>query len=71
MIVGKNVQEALPNFAALWQNTRLKITDEFTALPVILLVGDSTVGTLGDFLSQQARQKVKRPSIFVLLSLRL
>jgi hypothetical protein len=43
---GKTSDEKRPRnlpftFAELWQSTLLKVTDEFTAPPMILQVGDS------------------------------
>jgi len=40
--------------------SRLQITDEFTAPPVILRIGDSIVGTLGNFSASTGKAKSKK-----------
>jgi hypothetical protein len=47
-------------FAELWQNARLKTTNEFTAPPMVLQVGDSIVGTLGNFSTSTGKAKNKK-----------
>jgi hypothetical protein len=57
----KASQETQPlTFAELWQNACLKVTDEFTAPPVILRVGDSIVGALGNFSASTGKAKSKK-----------
>jgi hypothetical protein len=56
----KNAQETPLSFTELWQNAHLKVTDEFTAPPVILQVGDSVVGTLGNFSASTGKAKSKK-----------
>jgi hypothetical protein len=57
----KNAQQTPPaTFAELWQNARLQVTDEFTAPPVILRVGDSIIGTLGNFSASTGKAKSKK-----------
>jgi len=57
----KNVNETSPvNFAELRQNARLQITDKFNAPPVILRVGNSIVGTLGNFSASTGKAKSKK-----------
>jgi len=48
------------NFVELWQSSRLQITDEFTVPPVVLRVGDSIVGTLGNFSASTGKAKSKK-----------
>jgi hypothetical protein len=56
-----NAQKSPPtSFAELWQNARLLVTEEFTAPPVILRVGDSTVATLGNFSASTGKAKSKK-----------
>ncbi len=40
--------------------SRLRITDEFTAPPVILRVDDSVIGTLGNFIASTGKAKSKK-----------
>ena len=46
--------------AASWRDARLLVTDEFEAPPVILRVGDSIVGTLGNFSASTGKAKSKK-----------
>lgn len=46
--------------AALWRDARLLVTDEFEVPPVILRVGDSIVGTLGNFSASTGKAKSKK-----------
>lgn len=46
--------------AASWRDARLLVTDEFDAPPVILRVGDSIVGTLGNFSASTGKAKSKK-----------
>jgi hypothetical protein len=63
----KVMQETPPlTFAELWQNARLQVTDEFTAPPVILRIGDSIVGTLGNFSASTGKAKSKKTFLFVI-----
>jgi hypothetical protein len=55
----KSIESPL-TFAELWQKSRLKVTDGFTAPPVILRVGDSIVGTLGNFSASTGKAKSKK-----------
>ena len=48
------------NFSELWQDARLQVTDEFAAPPVMLRVGDSIVGTLGNFTASTGKAKSKK-----------
>jgi hypothetical protein len=48
------------NFAELRKNSQLRITDEFTSPPVILRVGDSIIGTLGNFSASTGKAKSKK-----------
>ena len=50
---GKTVPEIL-------EKSRLQITDEFTAPPVILRVNDSVIGTLGNFSASTGKAKSKK-----------
>lgn len=43
-----------------WRDARLFVTDEFDAPPVILRVGDSIVGTLGNFSASTGKAKSKK-----------
>lgn len=43
-----------------WQSARLLVTDEFAAPPVILRVGDSVIGTLGNFSASTGKAKSKK-----------
>lgn len=43
-----------------WRDARLLVTDEFEAPPVILRVGDSIVGTLGNFSASTGKAKSKK-----------
>lgn len=45
---------------ASWRDARLLVTDEFEAPPVILRVGDSIVGTLGNFSASTGKAKSKK-----------
>ncbi|MDR2065665.1 MAG: AAA family ATPase [Prevotellaceae bacterium] len=54
-------EEILPvDFAGLRQNSRLQVTDDFIAPPVILRIGDSIVGTLGNFSASTGKAKSKK-----------
>lgn len=44
----------------LWQSSRLKITDSFTTPPEVLNVGDSVIGTLGNFSASTGKAKSKK-----------
>lgn len=44
----------------MWQSSRLKITDSFTTLPEVLNVGDSVIGTLGNFSASTDKAKSKK-----------
>jgi hypothetical protein len=50
----------LVDFAGLRQNSRLQVTDEFIAPPVILRIGDSIIGTLGNFSASTGKAKSKK-----------
>ena len=43
-----------------WRDARLLVTDVFEAPPVILRVGDSIVGTLGNFSASTGKAKSKK-----------
>ena len=43
-----------------WRDARLLVTDEFEAPPVILRVGDSIIGTLGNFSASTGKAKSKK-----------
>lgn len=43
-----------------WRDARLLVTDVFDAPPVILRVGDSIVGTLGNFSASTGKAKSKK-----------
>lgn len=49
-----------PEVAGSWRDARLLITDEFEAPPVILRVGDSIIGTLGNFSASTGKAKSKK-----------
>jgi hypothetical protein len=54
-------EEILPvDFAGLRQNSRLQVTDDFIAPPVILRIDDSIVGTLGNFSASAGKAKSKK-----------
>jgi hypothetical protein len=56
-----NAKEIQPvDFAELRQNSRLQVTDEFTTPPVILRIGDSIIGTLGNFSASTGKAKSKK-----------
>jgi hypothetical protein len=55
------------DIAVLWQSARLRITDQFTIPPEILNVGDSVIGTLGNFSASIGKAKVKRPLMYLQL----
>jgi hypothetical protein len=44
----------------IWEKSRLRITDEFTAPPVILRIDDSIIGTLGNFSASTGKAKSKK-----------
>lgn len=46
--------------AVLWQSSRLKITDSFATPPEVLNVGDSVIGTLGNFSASTGKAKSKK-----------
>lgn len=46
--------------AGILEKSRLQITDEFTAPPVILRVDDSIIGTLGNFSASTGKAKSKK-----------
>lgn len=48
------------DIAVLWQSSRLKITDKFATPPEILNVGDSVIGTLGNFSASTGKAKSKK-----------
>lgn len=48
------------DIAVLWQSARLRITDQFTIPPEILNVGDSVIGTLGNFSASIGKAKSKK-----------
>ena len=50
--------DSVPVFS--WRSTRLFVTDEFAAPPVILRVDDSVVGTLGNFSASTGKAKSKK-----------
>jgi hypothetical protein len=52
-------QKPLP-FSEIWQNTSLRITDEFPAPPVVLRIDDSIIGTLGNFSASTGKAKSKK-----------
>lgn len=49
-----------PEDAGSWRDARLLVTDEFDAPPVILRVGDSVIGTLGNFSASTGKAKSKK-----------
>jgi hypothetical protein len=55
-----NTPNAAVDVAELWQKSRLRITDEFAAPPVILRVDDSVIGTLGNFSASTGKAKSKK-----------
>ena len=55
-----NTPNAAVDVAELWQKSRLRITYEFTAPPVILRVYDSVIGTLGNFSASTGKAKSKK-----------
>ena len=55
-----NTSNVPVNFSELWQTARLQITDTFTAPPVILRIGDSIIGTLGNFSASTGKAKSKK-----------
>jgi hypothetical protein len=48
------------NITELWHQSRIRITDVFSAPPVILRVGDSVIGTLGNFSASTGKAKSKK-----------
>lgn len=46
--------------AILWQSSRLRITDSFATPPEVLNVGDSVIGTLGNFSASTGKAKSKK-----------
>ncbi|GHT70166.1 mobilization protein [Bacteroidia bacterium] len=44
----------------IWQNTSLRITDEFPSPPVVLRIDDSIIGTLGNFSASTGKAKSKK-----------
>ncbi|GHT28283.1 mobilization protein [Bacteroidia bacterium] len=44
----------------IWQNTSLRITDEFPSPPIVLRVDDSIIGTLGNFSASTGKAKSKK-----------
>lgn len=48
------------NISELWKNSRLHITDEFALPPEILRIGDSVIGTLGNFSASTGKAKSKK-----------
>ena len=47
-------------FAAIWKNIHLKITDTYDTPPEILWVNGSTIGTLGNFSASIGKAKSKK-----------
>lgn len=52
--------KVLAETTASWRDARLLVTDVFEAPPVILRVGDSIVGTLGNFSASTGKAKSKK-----------
>lgn len=48
------------NIIELWEQSRLRITDEFKTPPVILRVDESIIGTLGNFSASTGKAKSKK-----------
>ncbi len=48
------------NITDLWYQSRLQITDEFPAPPVVVKVDDSIIGTLGNFSASTGKAKSKK-----------
>ena len=44
----------------LWESARLRVTDEFTEPPEVLNIGDSVIGTLGNFSASTGKAKSKK-----------
>lgn len=55
-----NTFDATLDIAELWQRSRLQVTDKFVAPPVILRIGDSIIGTLGNFSASTGKAKSKK-----------
>jgi hypothetical protein len=54
-----NQQQSL-SLSEIWQNTSLRVTDEFPTPPVVLRVDDSIIGTLGNFSASTGKAKSKK-----------
>ncbi len=48
------------NYDDLWEKSLVKVTDTFDLPPVILQVGDSVIGTLGNFSASTGKAKAKK-----------
>src|ERR1035437_207311 len=44
----------------LWESARLRVTDEFDEPPEILNIGESVIGTLGNFSASTGKAKSKK-----------
>jgi hypothetical protein len=55
----ENQQQPL-SLPEIWQNTSLRITDEFPSPPVVLRIGHSIIGTLGNFSASTGKAKSKK-----------
>ena len=55
-----NYPEQSKTIPEILEKSRLQITDEFTAPPVILRVDDSIIGTLGNFSASTGKAKSKK-----------
>lgn len=58
--VKKSVPATPVDVAALWESSRLRITDEFAEPPEMLSVGGSVIGTLGNFSASTGKAKSKK-----------
>lgn len=58
----KKSEPAAPavDISILWESSRLRITDEFSQPPEMLSVGDSVIGTLGNFSTSTGKAKSKK-----------
>ncbi len=48
------------NYEDLWKKSLVKVTDTFDLPPVVLQVGDSVIGTLGNFSASTGKAKAKK-----------
>ena len=55
----KNNQNISP-VTKLWHESRLKITDSFPTPPEVILIGNSVIGTLGNFSASTGKAKSKK-----------